>query len=325
MTNWFQSRGAGPRMWIALGAIYVIWGSTYLAIRLMVETMPALLGAGVRFLLAGALLYAWVGWRSGSWRVEPRQLAAAGLVGVLLCFGGNGLVTVAEQDVPSSLAALLIASEPMWVILLRALFRERPARATLLGVAVGFAGVGVLLWPGHGPKGVALGAMLLVIVAAISWASGSFASSRLRMPEDPMRSTAMQMLVGGAVMVPVAGAFGEFGSVDVGSFSARSLGAFVYLIFIGSIVAFTAYAWLLQNVPITTVSTYAYVNPVIAVFLGWVVLSEPLSAMTLIGAAVIVSSVAAIVRWEGRGTPDAARAPAPTAAEEVPARPRAAA
>ncbi len=290
----------------ALAVVYVVWGSTYLAIRVMVRDVPPLLGAGVRFLLAGALLYAWVKLRRPGPKVTRRELAGCALAGTLLMFGGNGLVTVAEQNVPSGLAALLIASVPLWVIVLRSLFHERPARATALGVAAGFAGVGVLLTPGQRPAGTSIWACLLVVVAAMCWASGSYAGSRLQMPSDPLRSTALQMLFGGAAMTAVSIPAGEIGALDLGSVATGPWFAFVYLVFIGSIVAFTAYAWLLRNVPISTVATYAYVNPVIAVVLGAVILSEPVNAATVGGMAIIVASVAFIMRREGT-----ARAPEP--------------
>jgi drug/metabolite transporter (DMT)-like permease len=297
----------------ALAVVYVVWGSTYLAIRVMVEDVPPLLGAGTRFLLAGALLYAWVAARRPAARVTRSELAACALVGTLLMFGGNGLVTMAERDVPSGLAALLIASVPLWVIVLRSLWGERPRRATTLGVAFGFIGVAVLLAPGQRPDGVSLGACLLVVVAAMCWASGSFAGSRLPMPGDPLRSTALQMLFGGAAMTAVAVPAGEPWALDVGGISGDSWLAYAFLVFIGSIVAFTAYAWLLRNVPISTVATYAYVNPVIAVVLGAIVLSEPVGVATIAGMAIIVASVAYTMRTEGTE-----RAPEP-AAHRVPA------
>jgi drug/metabolite transporter (DMT)-like permease len=285
----------------ALAAIYVIWGSTYLAIRVMVETVPPLLGAGVRFLLAGVLMYAWVRLRRDPVQVSRRELAGCAVVGVLLMFGGNGLVTVAERDVPSGLAALLIATEPLWIIVLRALWRERPGRLSALGVIAGFVGVGLLLAPGERPEGASLAACLLVVFAAVCWALGSFAGSRLRLPDDPLHSTALQMLLGGTAMTLVGVVVGEPWDLDLGGVSGDSWLAFAYLVAVGSIVAFTAYAWLLRNVPISTVSTYAYVNPVIAVFLGWAILSEPVSALTVAATAIIVGSVALTMRHEGTG------------------------
>lgn len=283
----------------ALAIVYVVWGSTYLAIRVMVETVPPLLGAGARFVIAGGAMLAWVRLRRPRERLTAAQLGACALVGTLLMLGGNGLVTVAERDVPSGLAALLIASEPLWVVVLRALWRERMHRMTLLGVVAGFAGVALLLMPGQRPEGASLAASMLVVLAAMSWAGGSFASPRLRLPEDPLRSTALQMLFGGAIMATIGLAAGEAGGLDLGEVSGDSALAFAYLIVAGSIVAFTAYVWLLRHVPIATVSTYAYVNPAIAVFLGWAILNEAVGATTLAGAAIVVGSVALTVRREG--------------------------
>jgi drug/metabolite transporter (DMT)-like permease len=294
--------GLGWRVAGALAIVYVVWGSTYLAIRVLVETVPPLLSGGVRFLTAGALLYAWVRWRRPDASLPTRgELAAAALVGALLVAGGNGLVAIAEQDVPSGLAALIIASEPLWVMVLRGLARERLSRATLAGVVFGFAGVALLLAPGQRPAGVTLGGLLLVVLAAVSWASGSVAASRLRLPRDPLRSTALQMLFGGLVATAIALATGEGSDLHLAGVSVRSGLALAYLVVFGSLVAFTAYAWLLQNAPISTVSTYAYVNPVIAVTLGWAILSEPVGTATLAGAAIVVASVAFTVRREGGG------------------------
>jgi drug/metabolite transporter (DMT)-like permease len=292
------------KVWAGLWTIYVIWGSTYLAIRIMVRTVPPLLGAGLRFAVAGAVMLAVLRVRRGPLRITRRQLVSAAIVGTLLAAGGNGLVTIAEQDVPSSLAALLIASVPLWVVVLRALLGEHPGRATFVGVAVGFVGVALLLLPGEQPAGVSLAGLLLVVVAAISWATGSVASSRVDLPDDPLVSTGYQMTIAGLLMVVAGLVAGELGDIDWGGLSAESLGAFAYLILIGSIVAYSAYTWLLQHAPVSRVSTYAYVNPVIAVFLGWIVLSEQITAVTLVGAAVIVASVAFIVRHEAAPSPD---------------------
>ena len=297
----------------ALGTIYLVWGSTYLAIALMVDSIPPLLGGAVRFLAAGALLYAWVRLRRPARSSTPRELLAAALVGTLLVLGGNGLVTVAERDVPSGLAALLIASEPLWVVLLRKVVaRERLPSGAFVGVAAGFVGVSVLLAPGQRPEGVGVVGLVLCLVAAVSWAGGSFAGSRMALPPDPLRSTALQMLFGGVATAVAAVLIGDVSALRLDDVTAVSAGALVYLMLVGSIVAFSAYAWLLRNVPISTVSTYAYVNPVIAVALGWAILAEPVSAATLAGAVVIVASVAFIMRREGMAAPEA-EAPAPTA------------
>lgn len=288
-------------VWAALGAIYVIWGSTYLAIRLMVETVPPALGAGARFVLAGGAMLAFLAIRGGGLpriRVTRTELLWCAVVGTLLAAGGNGLVTVAEQDVPSGLAALLIASEPLWIVLLRRATRDRVAPATFGGVALGFVGVGILLLPGGRPDHVPIGMALLVVLAAVSWALGSFISPRVDLPRDPLASTAWSLLIGGAVLVVCGVGAGEAADLDVGAFSAKSIAALTYLILIGSIVAFSCYSWLLANAPISQVSTYAYVNPVIAVALGALFLSEEVTAITIAGMALVIASVAVIVRQE---------------------------
>jgi drug/metabolite transporter (DMT)-like permease len=289
------------RVWAALGAIYLIWGSTYLAIRLMVQTVPPALGAGVRFVVAGLAMLGLLAARRrgiGALRVTRTQLAWCAVVGTLLAAGGNGLVTIAERDVPSGLAALLIASEPLWIVLLRGLTRDRVAGRTIGGVALGFVGAGILLLPGGRPDDVPVGMTLLIIVAAASWALGSFVSPRVELPRDPLTSTAWSLLFGGGVLVAGGLLAGEGAQFDVGAFSATSIAALAYLVVVGSIVAFSCYAWLLANAPISQVSTYAYVNPVIAVVLGAVFLSEHVAAATVAGMVLVVASVAVIVRQE---------------------------
>ena len=287
---------------MALGAVYLIWGSTYLAIRVMVETIPALLGAGVRFAIAGAAVLAVLALRGGAARVRADRatLARLALVGTLLAAGGNGLVTVAEKNVPSALAALIIASTPLWIVVYRALLGDRPRGATVLGVATGFAGVALLMLPGNRPDGVDLVPTLVLVLAAMSWGFGSLLSQRLPLPANPLGNTGWQMLFGGLVLVVAAVPAGEFADLDPGAFSADSLWAFAYLVVIGSFVAYSAYTWLLQNAPISQVATYAYVNPMVAVVLGWAILDEQIPPMMLLASAVIVVAVATIVRNEAR-------------------------
>jgi drug/metabolite transporter (DMT)-like permease len=287
------------QLWSALACVYVIWGSTYIAIRVMVEDIPPMLGAGVRFVIAGGVMVAVLAARGHRIRVPRRELAAAALIGVLLPAGGNGVVTIAERNVPAGLAALLVASVPLWVVLLRrTVGRERIARATIAGVAVGFCGLGVLLLPGSRPADATLGGILLVLLAACSWASGSFLSPRLTLPSDPLVSTAWQLVVGGVVLLTGAIAAGEPSDVHLARTSADAWLALAYLIAPGSWLTYTAYSWLLQNAPISQVATYAYVNPVVAVLLAWAILGESLGAATLAGAALVIVSVAIIVTRE---------------------------
>jgi drug/metabolite transporter (DMT)-like permease len=287
-------------VWSALATIYVVWGSTYLAIRVMVETVPPLLGAGVRFVVAGAIFAGWLVARRGvdALRVSRGELLAAAGIGVLLMAGGNGLVTVAEQDAPSGLAALIVGAIPLWVILLRLIWRERVPPVTLAGVALGFGGVAILVVPADRPEGAALWSVLLLLAAAASWAAGSFLSSRVSLPSDVVVAAGLQMLLGGALLVGSGLAAGEAAELELAALSGRSLGALAYLIVAGSLLAFTAYVWLLQNVPISTVATYAFVNPVVAVLLGWALLDEEVTVTVIVGAIAIVASVAFVVRQE---------------------------
>jgi drug/metabolite transporter (DMT)-like permease len=289
------------KVWSALWIVYLIWGSTYLAIRVMVETVPPLLGSGVRFSVAGAVM---IGVLSLHRSVRPTraQLLSALLVGLLLP-GANAVVTVAEQEVPSSVAALLIASVPLWVILMRRGSGERVSRAGIGAVLVGFAGVALLVRPGEQSGDATVLGLAAVVFAAVMWASGSFASPRLKLPRDPLVSTGWQMLLGGLAIVTVGLALGEAPEVDPEAFSTRSVLALGYLIVFGSWVAFTAYAWLLQNAPISKVSTYAYVNPVVAIVLGFLILDEVVTPITVIGAAIIIVAVALVVRIENARRP----------------------
>lgn len=287
-------------VWAALGIVYVVWGSTYLAIRITVTTMPPLLSASARFLVAGVVAYAFLAVRRG-WkavRVTRAELAASTFVGGALLLGGNGLVMIGEQHVASGLAALIIAAVPLWVVLLRRMNGDRAGRGTLLGVGAGFVGVVVLLAPAAATGGTRWTGGLMLLAASLSWAIGSFFSKSLPLPRDVFVSTALQMLCGGALLGVAGLARGELSNIDLESFSGASLVSLAYLVVIGSWLAFTAYVWVLQHAPISKVATYAYVNPVIAVLLGWLVLNEPLSLNVVAGAIVVVLSVAFIVSQE---------------------------
>jgi drug/metabolite transporter (DMT)-like permease len=295
------ARGApGWMVWMCLGIVYVVWGSTYLAISIADETMPPLLTSGVRFMLAGAIVWVVLRVRRGRerMRVTGEQVVSCGIIGALLVAGGNGLVMVGELHVPSGVAALIIASVPLWVVVYRWIGGERVPGATLAGVALGFAGVALLLLPGGSGGDTRFLSLMFLVLAAPCWALGSYLSKRRALPADPFLSTALQMMLGGAVSALAGMSSGELADVDVGAFSGRSLASFAYLIAIGSLVAFTAYVWLLQHAPISKVATYAYVNPVIAIFLGWAILSEHVTATIVAGAAIVVASVAGIVRRE---------------------------
>lgn len=287
----------GWQVWVSLWIVYLVWGSTYLAIRYTVQTLPPLLTAGFRFVVAGLVMYVLLALRRGvaSLRISRREASAATLVGAALLLGGNGGVMLAEQTVPSGLAALIIASVPLWVVVLRYVFEDGVDRATLVGALAGFAGVGILVAPGGAIGGADPLGLLLLVGASLSWASGSFFSRHLPMPNDPFTSTAHQMVLGGLVATLAGVLHGELGRLDLGAASAASLLGVGYLITFGSLLAFTAYVWLLQHAPISKVATYAYVNPVVAIFLGWVFLDEAITARILIGAALIIAAVAYVV------------------------------
>jgi drug/metabolite transporter (DMT)-like permease len=277
------------KVWTALWAVYIIWGSTYLAIAVTVETLPPLLAVATRFILAGSIMAGIVLWRGGSLRIGRRELASCVLIGCLLP-GANAVLFYAERDVPTGLSSLIIASVPLWVVLLRIASGERLRGAALAGVGVGFIGVAVLLRPSGATTTVGV---LLVLVSALMWSVGSFAGARMTMPDDPFTATTYEMLAGGIVMLP-------FGIAVAGPFdpSTASVLAWVYLVTIGSVVGYTAYTWLLHHAPLGTVSTYAYVNPVVAIILGVLFRNESLTKQILVGAAIVVASVAVVVRQE---------------------------
>ncbi|GIG89012.1 drug/metabolite exporter YedA [Plantactinospora endophytica] len=292
-------------VWIALGIVYLVWGSTYLGIRVAVETLPPLLSACARFAVAAGVLAVVLRlWRGpGALRVTRRQLGSAALVGVLLLAGGNGLVVLAESGPPSiavssGIAALLVAIVPLLVVVLRAGTGDRPGLATLLGVSAGFAGLVLLVLPTGGAGAAPVVGALTVVGAAVCWSVGSFVSGRLDMPRDPFVATVYEMLAGSAALAVLGAARGEAHGLDLGAVSTRSWLALGYLSVAGSLVAFTAYVWLLQNASISLVATYAYVNPVVAVSLGALLLDESVTGQVLLGGAVIVLGVALVVSTE---------------------------
>ena len=294
-------------MWLALTVVYIAWGSTYVGIRIMDRTIPPLIGAGCRYLSAGIAMYVflWVRRRARP-RVRPQELGSVALVGVLLLVVGNGFVCLAERHVPAGLSALVVASVPLWLLVIRIITRDRPSGATLAGLSVGFLGVALLVLRGGAQQGVSVPELLLVAGASFSWALGSWASGQLPMPRDAATGTTLEMLIGGAVLMGLGPAVGEHWSTVVLHASAGSLLAVVYLALIGSVLAFTAYVWLLQHAPISQVSTYAYVNPIVAVILGALLLGERVTATTVIGGATIVLAVVLVIRAEPRSQTETA-------------------
>lgn len=297
-------------VWTALGIVYVVWGSTYLAIKIAIETLPSFTMAGVRFLVAGLILLTVLAVASpGSFRMTRSQLLTGVLVGLLLPLGGNGLVVVAEEGINSGLAALLVAAVPLWIVVLRWLGRDRPTWLTVLGVVIGFAGVAVLLLGGGEGGKSQLGSALLVILASLSWAVGSYLSTRRPMPASPFMGTAIEMVAGGIGLLIAGTARGELGGFALSAVSARSWLAMAYLIVFGSLIAFTAYVWVLGVAPVSTVTTYAYVNPAVAVMLGALILGEPVTTGVIVGGGIILAAVAVVVTEEGRRARNVRRSP----------------
>ncbi len=294
------ARSLGAGVVVALLTVYLIWGSTYLAIRVVVtHGIPPLLGMGLRFLLAGALLAGVLAVRRGprALRITRAQIVTSAVVGVLLLFGGNGFVAVAEQALPSGLAALLVSTTPLWLVVLGLITGDRARVASVVGTLIGFAGTAVLARPG-GSGGAPLWAVGLILLATLCWASGSLFSRRRPDPANAFVASAYQMLIGGAVLTVVGLARGDAARFDVSAVPAAGWWALAYLVVVGSLVAYTAYFWLLGNAPLQLVSTYAYVNPVVAVILGWLLLGEQVSLPVVIGGALAVVGVAVVISAE---------------------------
>jgi drug/metabolite transporter (DMT)-like permease len=331
-----MTRRAGPSsalVWANLIAVYIIWGSTYFAIRYAIggrhgdTGLPPLLMAAIRFLLAGGLLFGYAVRRphpdGEPDRLGARQWRATAIVGVALLFGGNGLVTLAEQRVDSSVAAVLIATTPLWVALIAwARGDERLPRPGVVGVVLGFLGVCVLAWPSGSARIDIIGA-LMVVGASLSWALGSYYSRRAPMPRRPLVMTGMEMLCASLALFVVSFASGDAARFQPSEVDAVAWLSLAYLVVFGAMVAFTAYVWLLRNAQLSLVTTYAYVNPVVAIALGVAIAGEPLTARGLVASGIIVAAVALIVSTRGpRGEPDdnapedaGAELPVPAAAD----------
>ena len=281
----------------AFAAVYLIWGSTYLAIRVAIDSVPPFLMAGVRFMIAGTLLYVWARTR-GAPAPTRRNWIGALVIGLLLLGAGNGAVVWSEQRVASGLTALLVATVPVWTVVIEWLMgnRERPRGRTVIGLLVGLAGVALLVAPGETAGGTRVDplAALVLMGGSISWSIGSVYSHRAGLPRSPLLATAMEMLCGGAGLLVAAVVSGESGAFHPALVSGRSVLAVLYLIIFGSLIGFSAFVWLLRVSTPARVSTYAYVNPAVAVLLGWALAGEALSGRTLLAAAVIVAGVVLI-------------------------------
>ncbi len=317
--------GAGPRavgtapalaVAAALLTVYLVWGSTYLGIRVVVTNeLPPLLSMGVRYAVAGALLLGILVARGGraAVRVDRREFLGSLVVALLLLLGGNGLVAVAEQTVPSGLAALLVATTPLWLVVIGSAVGRRTRTATWVGTLVGFSGTAILARPGAQGGGVQWWGAVVILVATFCWATGSLLSGTLRLPRNLVVGVAHQMWSGGVVMTAVGLIAGEARGLDLGTVPPQGWLALLYLTVVGSLVAYTAYVWLLGNAPLQLVATYAYVNPVVAVGLGWALLDEQVTAAVVVGGAVAVLGVAVVITSERR--PAAGRGVAPAGTE----------
>ena len=286
------------KVWIALVALYIVWGSTYLAIRFAVETIPPFLMAGTRFLISGAILYIWRR-SAGDPSPTPRQWRSAIIVGLLLLLGGNGLVSWAEQHVASGIAALMVASIPLWMVLIEALrpHGAKPDWKILLGLSIGFGGIALLIGSSTGisaKDGLDLAGVSVLLFAALIWSYGSIYGRDADMPQSSLLGTGIEMLGGAAGLFLVGTSLGEWGQVRLAGISTSSLIGLAYLIVFGSLIGFVSYSWLLRNAPIPLVSTYAYVNPVVAIFVGAWLASEPITLGIVLSALIIIGSVVVI-------------------------------
>ncbi len=293
-------------LWSALAIVYVVWGSTYLGIKVAVRTLPPFLTAGTRFLAAAAILALVLTLLRRSLRVRPREAIAAAGLGVVLLACGVGMVHLAETRIDSGVAAMIAGSVPLQIVLWRVLAGERVPRQTVVAATVGLAGLALVVGPdGLSGGSVAVG-LLVMLAASLAWSRGSFVARRLTLPESPFVATVYEMLGGGLVLLVVGLVAGEGGELGSDSFQAGPVAAWAYLAVAGSVVGFSAYVWLLGNAPISQVVTHQYVNPLVAVALGALILDERPGPATLAGAVLIIGAVVVTARSEGRAEPAAA-------------------
>src|SRR5215475_15294336 len=292
-----RQRAASLKLALAFAAIYLVWGSTYLAIRYAVETIPPLVTAGIRHTIAGGILLAWACLRG--YRPRREHWIAGGIVGALFFFIGHGTLHWAEQHVASGLAALLIATEPMFILVLAwATGQQRISRLSAFGLVAGVVGVAILTGAELSSKDASLIGLLAVLVGSLSWAAGVVISPKLKLPADALARTAVPLVCGAVMLLTTAAITGEFHGLHRDAISLKSIFGLGYLIVFGSIVAFTAYTWLLQRCPPTLVATHTYANPVVAVLLGWLLASEPLTARVALASVAILGAIVLIRRGE---------------------------
>jgi drug/metabolite transporter (DMT)-like permease len=302
-----HDRGESVKMALAFAAIYLVWGSTYLAIRYAVETIPPLVTAGVRHSIAGAVMLAWA-WVRG-FRPKREHWISGLIVGALFFLVGHGTLHWAEQYVGSGLAALLIATEPMFILVLAgSMGQQRISRISTLGLVLGAVGVAVLMGTELTMKGSSLIGLLAVLTGSLSWAAGVVISPKVKLPTDALGRTALPTICGAALLLIAAGFTGEFQNVHWASISLKSVLGLVYLIVFGSVVAFTAYTWLLQRCPPALVATHTYANPVVAVLLGWLLASEQLTVRLAVASVAILGAIVLIRRGEKTAIPGASKA-----------------
>ena len=288
------------RLWTALWIVYLVWGSTYLGIKIAVRTLPPLLTAGTRFLAAAGILALIAVAARRSLRVAPREALSAAALGVALLTLGVGMVHVAETRIDSGVAAMIAGSVPLQIVLMRRLVGEQVPRATAFAAVVGLVGLALVVGPGGFGGGSEAIGLLVMLSASISWALGSFAARTVRLPSDAFVASAYEMLGGGAVLLVAAILAGELGDLDSSALQPGPLAAWAYLTVAGSVIGFSAYAWLLGNAPISQVVTHQYVNPLVAIVLGAIVLGETFDAATILGGLIVIGAVFATIRSESR-------------------------
>ena len=308
-----HAHASPARVALGFAAVYILWGSTYLGIRFAVASIPPLLMAGTRFFAAGCLLYALVRLK-GAPRPTPVHWRSAAVLGGLLLLGGNGLVSIAEQTVPSGIAALIVAAVPFFMVLLSAAEKRTPPKLSVLaGLVLGIAGLAILVLPGGSAGHADFFGVGLLIAACLSWAVGSLYAPRAQLPASTFLGVAMEMIAGGVLLWLVGLATGEGGALHLAAVTSKSALALAYLTVFGSLLGFSSYVWLLKVTTPARASTYAFVNPVIAVILGWALAGETLTPRIALAGAIIVAAVCIIMYFGATKAP----APKPIAAEEA--------
>ena len=304
-----RDRGDAIKLALAFAAIYIVWGSTYLAIRYAVETIPPLVTAGIRHTIAGSVLLAWA-WARG-YRPTRAHWISGFILGALFFLVGHGTLHWAEQHVASGLAALLIATEPMFILLFAWMTgQQKISRLSALGLGLGVVGIGILTGAELSARNSSLMGMMAVLVGSVSWAAGVAITPRLKLPTDALARTAVPLICGAVMLLAAAGVTGEFHATHWASISLKSILGLAYLITFGSIVAFTAYTWMLQRCPPALVATHTYANPIVAVLLGWLLASEPLTMRVALASVAILGAIVLIRRGERTVSPPVA-APVP--------------